>query len=94
MEADADTLARAIWKAVIRRVKTRRAQQLKDLHDLAVIPVLEAVFAKAAPAAGLAVIAALAAMPQQAATDSLVRHAVFCQARRSSRSGGQGARTS
>ncbi len=78
------------WKPLLTRLRgdlesrdTARqesaAQQLKDLHDLSVIPVLEAVFAKATPEAGVAAIGALAFMPQQAATDSLVRHAIFAK---------------
>ena len=78
------------WKPVLTRLrgdlesrdKARQeaaAQQLEAVHDAAAIPALETVFAKSTADAGQAAIAALAAMPQQAATDSLVRHALLAR---------------
>ena len=90
------------WKPVLTRLrgdlesrdKARQeaaAQQLEAVHDVtAAIPALETVFAKSTADAGQAAIAALAAMPQQEATDSLVRHAHPGPTRRSAPGGGRG----
>ena len=52
-------------------------EKLLALKDTAAIAPLEAVFAKAKPEAAKVAVAAIAGMKQQAATDSLVRHAVL-----------------
>jgi Pretoxin HINT domain len=83
-------VALAQWKPLLTRLrgdlesrdKNRQAaaaEHLKSIETVAAIPALETVFAKATPEAGKAAIAALAAMPQQQATDSLVRHAVLAR---------------
>ncbi|HVU90013.1 MAG TPA: polymorphic toxin-type HINT domain-containing protein [Pirellulales bacterium] len=82
--------ALAKWKPILTRLRgdlesrdknrqeTARTK-LKESQDPAIIPALEAVFATARPEIGQAAIDALVALPQQAATDSLVRFALFAK---------------
>lgn len=77
------------WKAELARLRTAidgdnldhrvaALGRLRAIRDPAAIPALEQVFGDALSTGGAqAVVAALAAMPEQAATDSLVRHALF-----------------
>jgi hypothetical protein len=78
------------WKPILTRLRgdlesrdqarqQAAAEQLKAIQDVAAIPALETVFVKSTPESGKAVIAALTTMQQQAATDSLVRHAVLAK---------------
>lgn len=53
--------------------------QIRSISDPLAIPALESISLAGPAEAGLAVIDALAAMPGQAATDSLLKHAVFVQ---------------
>jgi hypothetical protein len=86
---DADA-ALAKWKPILTRLRgdlesrdkgrqEAARTRLKESKDLAIIPALEAVFGTAKPESGEAAIDALAAMPQQAATNSLVRFALFAK---------------
>lgn len=86
-EADA---ALAKWKPILTRLRgdlesrDKNRQEaarttLKEVQDPAIIPALEAVFATAKPEVGESAIAGLSAMPQQVATDSLMRFAIFAK---------------
>jgi hypothetical protein len=57
--------------------RSEARQKLQSIDDPLLVPAIEAIFADSTAEAGEAVIAALAHMPDQVATDSLARHAVF-----------------
>ena len=89
-QAKESEAALAKWKPILSRLrgdlesrdKNRQEaarKQFKDAPDPAMIPALEAVFATAKPEVGQAAVDALIAMPQQAATDSLVRFALLAK---------------
>ncbi len=84
---DADT-AMQKWKPVLNRLRgdldsrdsarqEAASEQMKSIGDSAAIPAIESVFAKSSVSAGKAAVMSIAAMKGQAATDSLVRHAVL-----------------
>ena len=89
-QAKESEAALAKWKPILSRLsgdlesrdKNRQEaarKQFKDAPDPAMIPALEAVFVTAKPEVGQAAVDALIAMPQQAATDSLVRFALLAK---------------
>lgn len=59
--------------------RMKATAELRAIRDIGAIPALEWVFANSRPETVAIVIAALADMPEQEATDSLIRHAIRAQ---------------